>query len=131
VRQDNRRKELEIERFETAEFWEARADVLEGRRGDAMRKARAAEILKLWKERQDVLHAREDGADPVREAVGEEAASELAERPRPARLWADEDAPMYAQVRHGREEGGNSAEGGEAVAKFDRQLADGEAIDVT
>jgi len=92
---------------------------LEGRRGDAVRKARAAEILELRKERQDVLYARADGADPVCEAVGEDAAGELAERPRPAGLWADEHVPVYAQVRHGGEEGGDSAEGGEAVTEFD------------
>jgi len=37
---------------------------------------------------------------------------------------------VYAQVRHGGEEGGDGAERREAVAKLDREPADGRAIDV-
>ena len=37
---------------------------------------------------------------------------------------------MYGQVGHGGEEGGYGAERCEAVAKFDRESADGRAVDV-
>ena len=76
-----RKGELEIKGFETTKFWEASAYVLQGGRGDAMRKAGSAEILEFREQRENVLHARAYGADPVREATGEHAADELPERP--------------------------------------------------
>ena len=85
-----------------------------------MGKAGSAEILKLRKEREDVLDARGDGADPVGKAMREDATNELPERPRPAGLGPDEHAPVYAQVCDGREEGGDGAEGRKAVAELDR-----------
>lgn len=85
-----------------------------------MRKAGAAEVLKLRKEREDVFDAWGDGADPVRKAMRKQAANELPERPGPARIGPDEHAPMDTQVRDGREEGGDGAEGGKAVAELDR-----------
>src|SRR6266851_8927385 len=72
--------ELEIKRFEATEFWKASTYVLQGGRGDAVRKAGPAEILEFGEQREDVLHAGAYGADPVREAMGEQAADELAER---------------------------------------------------
>lgn len=84
-----------------------------------MWKVGAAEILKLRKEREDVLDAWGDGADPVRKAMGEQATNELPERPRPARLGPDEHTPMDTQVCDGREEGGDGAEGGKAVTELD------------
>lgn len=95
-----------------------------------MGEARAAEVLELREEREDVLDARGDGADPVREAVGEHAADDLAERPGPARLCPDEHAPVDAEVGDGGEEGGDGAEGVEAVAELDGELADRGAVDV-
>ena len=95
-----------------------------------MREARAAEILELRKEREDVLDARGDGADPVCEAMREQATNEFPERPGPARLCPDEHAPVDAQVRDSGKKGGDGAEGGKAVAELDRQLADGGAVDV-
>ena len=121
---------LQIKRFEATEFWKASTDVLEGGRGDAVRKARAAEIFKLREEREDVLNARADGADPVREAAGEEAADDLTERAGPAGLGTNEHAPVDAQVRDGGEKSSDGAEGREAVAELDRQPAHGRAIDV-
>lgn len=61
-----------------------------------MRKAGAAEILKLRKEREDILDAWGDGADPVRKAMREQAMNKLPERPGPARLGPDEHTPMDA-----------------------------------
>lgn len=72
--------ELEIKRFEATEFWKASTYVLQGGRGDAVRKAGPAEILELGEQREDVLHAGAYGTDPVREATGEQAADELAKR---------------------------------------------------
>ena len=122
--------ELEIKGLETTEFRKAGSDVLQGRRVDAVREARPAEILELREERQDVLHARADGADAVREAIREQPPDELAKRLGPARFRADEDAPVDAQVRHGGEEGRDGAERREAVAKLDREPPDGRPVDV-
>ena len=74
-----------------------------------MGKARATEILELWEEREDVLHARGDRANPTRKAMWEDVTNELSERPGPARLGADEHAPMDTQVCDGGEEGGYGA----------------------
>ena len=95
-----------------------------------MREAGPAEVLELREKRQDVLHARAYGADPVREATRKQASDELAKRLRPARPRADEDAPVDAQVRHAGEEGRDGAERRQAVAKLDREPADGRAVDV-
>jgi len=85
-----------------------------------MRKAGTAEIFKIRKEREDVLDAWGDGADPVRKAMREQATNDLPERPGPARLGPDEHTPMNTQVCDGREEGGDGSEGGKAVAELDR-----------
>lgn len=85
-----------------------------------MGKAGATEILELWEEREDVLDARRDGADPTCKAMGEYVTNELSERPGPARLGADEHAPMDTQVCDGGEKGGYGAQGGKAVAELDR-----------
>jgi len=95
-----------------------------------MRKAGATEVLKIRKEREDVFDAWGDGADPVRKARREYATNEFPERPGPARLCPDEHTPMDTQVCDGREEGGDGAEGGKAVAELDRQLADRGTVDV-
>jgi len=84
-----------------------------------VRKAGAAEILELRKEREDILNARGDRADPACEAMREQAANELQERFGPARLGSYEHAPMNTQVCDGREEGGDGAEGGKTVAELD------------
>ena len=122
--------ELEIKRLETTEFRKASSDVLQGRRVDAMREARPAEVLEFREKRQDVLHARTYGADPVREATGEQPSDERSKRLGPARFRSDEDAPVDAQVRHGGEEGRDGSERREAVAKLDREPTDGGAVDV-
>ena len=85
-----------------------------------MGEAGTAEILELWEEREDVLDARRNGADPFRKAMGEDATNDLSERPRPARLGANEHAPVYTQVSNGGEEGGYGTEGRKAVAELDR-----------
>lgn len=95
-----------------------------------MRKARSAEILELGKKREDVLDARTNGADAIREAAREHPACDLAERAGPAGRGAHEHAAVYAQVGDGGEKGGDGAEGRERVAKLDREAADGGAVDV-
>ena len=85
-----------------------------------MGKAGAAKILELREERENVLDARGDGADPIRKAMGEEAVNDLSKRPGPARLGADEHAPVNAQVCDGGEESGYGTEGRKAVAELDR-----------
>ena len=85
-----------------------------------MGKTGAAEVLELWEEREDVFYTRGNGADPFRKAMGEDATNDLSERPGPARLGADEHAPVYTQVGDGGEEGGYGTEGPKAVAELDR-----------
>ena len=85
-----------------------------------MRKAGTTKVLKIRKEREDILDAWGDRADPVRKAMGEQATNDLPERPGPARLGPDEHAPMDTQVRDCGEEGGDGAEGRKAVAELDR-----------
>jgi hypothetical protein len=68
---------LEIKGFETTESWKANAYVLQGGRGDAVRKARSTEILEFREKRENVFHARTYGADPVCEAMGEQETDEL------------------------------------------------------
>ena len=85
-----------------------------------MGKAGAAKVLELREEREDVLDARGNGADPICKPMGEEAVNELSIRPGPARLGADEHAPVNTQVCDGGEEGGYGTEGRKAVAELDR-----------
>jgi len=84
-----------------------------------MRKAGAAEILQLRKEREDVLDARGDRADPARKAMREQEANEPPKSFGQARLGSYEHTPMDAQVCDGREKGGDGAEGGKTVAELD------------
>lgn len=95
-----------------------------------MRKARAAKIFEVGKEREDVFDARRDRTQTVRYPTGEDATNDLPERSRPSRLRPDVDVAVDAEVRHAGEKGCYRAEGGKAVAELDRQSADGRAVDL-